>query len=224
MKSKELKSLLNPFRITIVTALLLFICNAGFLFSGEQNPCFQAMGSFLTYDRDLILNGQIWRLITCHLVHWSPEHFFLDVSVFLALGVAFEQRIGHRYWQILFAAGLLISMTLLIFQSGIETYRGISGLINAQIILGTGLYIFDKHSGKITKRLYLSVFCLHLIKTGYEVFFQDSIFSTESLGDLGLFTPLAHVTGVFVALGLLFLRRLEVSASYSNLRIFIQQR
>lgn len=203
MTIRENKSVLSQFKITILTAVVLCCANIGFIFDGAQNAWFQSFCSFMQYDRVLILRGEIWRLLTGHLVHWSPEHFFLDASVFLALGIAFEQKIGRTYGSVLCMAGLVIGLALLLFQTDLIAYRGISGLINTQIILGTGLLVLAPDAGKAARGFYLCIFLAHLIKTAYEIIFGVSIFSTEALGDLGRFTPVAHLVGVLTGLGYL---------------------
>lgn len=216
MTIRECKSILGQFKITILTAVVLCCANIGFIFDGVQNEGFQAFCTFMQYDRALILKGELWRLLTCHLVHWSPEHFYLDASVFLALGITFEQKIDRIYGSVLCMAGLVIGLTLLLFQTDLTTYRGISGLINTQIILGTGLFVFERNPGRALKGFYLSIFFAHLIKTAYEIIFQVSIFSTEVLGDLGRFTPLAHLAGVLVGVGYL----IRIGFSPRKFRIF----
>lgn len=203
MKVQEFKSILSQHRITLFTALALCCANIGLVFDGARSDGFQAFCALMEYDRAQILKGELWRLFTGHLVHWSPEHFYLDASVFLALGIAFESKIGRVYWRALFMAAIIISCSLMLFQKEIATYRGISGLINTQIILGTGLCLFDRSLSRTVKGFYFSIFTAHLLKTACEIIFHASIFSTEALGDLGRFTPMAHLAGVLVGLGYL---------------------
>lgn len=217
MKVQAFKSSFIRFRITILSFIVLCVTNIGFIVDGARNDWFQSLCDFMQYDRILILKGELWRLLTCHLVHWGPQHFYLDVSVFLVLGIAFESKIGHRYGQMLFVSGVVISSALLLFQNDLATYRGISGLINSQIILGTGLCLFDSDMKKLATAFYASVFSVHLLKTVYETIFQVSFFSTETLGRLGLFTPLAHFTGVLVAFCYLLASISPRAKTYYNL-------
>ena len=204
MKEINFKSVLLETRVSIVSAILLSVFNLGFIFEKLGGGWFGSLCAFMEFDRALIFKGELWRVITCHLVHWSPQHFFLDALVCVALGFVFEQRIGPRYFKVLMAAALLISTALIFFQSGLQTYRGISGLINTQFILGVGLFVFDRNNRKFMKGLYVIIFSIHVFKVAYETIHGVSFFSTESLGDMGLFTPLAHLTGALVGFWYLF--------------------
>ncbi|MEE9338293.1 MAG: rhomboid family intramembrane serine protease, partial [Methylococcaceae bacterium] len=44
----------------------------------------------LIYDRALISQGEIWRLLTAHLVHLDSEHLILNLAALLVLGSLLE--------------------------------------------------------------------------------------------------------------------------------------
>jgi hypothetical protein len=48
----------------------------------------------LEYNRTSIANGEIWRLVTGSIVHWTTDHLFWDLLMFVVLGAAIERR-GH---------------------------------------------------------------------------------------------------------------------------------
>jgi rhomboid family GlyGly-CTERM serine protease len=200
MYNKKIISILINTKVSIVSAVLLCLLNTGFIFGNGMNGWFNALCSFMEFDRELILEGEFWRVLTCHLVHWSPEHFFLDGLVFIALGIVFEKKIGPRYWKILMVSAFAVSMALLCFQNNLHAYRGISGLINTQFILGVGLFVFDRNNEKFMKVLYIIIFAIHVFKVVYETINGVSFFNTETLGDMGLFTPLAHLAGAMMGL------------------------
>jgi rhomboid family GlyGly-CTERM serine protease len=200
MSAEAFKATLSQFKITLLTALVLCFCNAGFLLGDTQAPWFRTLNTLMQFDRAAILKGEIWRLFTGHLVHWSAEHFYLDALVFVAQGIVFEPRIGRAYARVLGIAGGAISLSLLLFQSDLAAYRGISGLINTQLVLGTGLFVFDPDLKRSVNAFYLAVLSVHMFKIAYETVFKVPFFVTDALGDMGLFTPLAHLGGVMVGL------------------------
>jgi rhomboid family GlyGly-CTERM serine protease len=202
MNVEAFKASLSQFKITLLSALGLCFFNAGFILGGAQAQWFQSLCAFMEFDRASILKGEIWRLFTCHLVHWSPEHFYLDVLVFIAQGIVFEPKIGRTYAQVLGIAGGAIGLALLL-QSDLAVYRGISGLINTQLVLGTGLFVFDPNLKGSIKGFYMAVLSVHLFKIAYETVLKVPFFVTDALGDMGLFTPLAHLIGVIVGVGYL---------------------
>ncbi|MBI5551285.1 MAG: rhombosortase [Desulfobacterales bacterium] len=200
MSAAAFKATLSQFKITLLTALVLCFFNAGSILGDGQARWFQALNALMEYDRALILKGEIWRLFTGHLVHWSAEHFYLDALVFVAQGIVFEPKIGRAYAQVLGIAGGAIGLALLLLQSDLAAYRGISGLINTQLVLGTGLFVFDPNLKRSIKGFYMAVLSVHMFKIAYETVFKVPFFVTDALGDMGLFTPLAHLGGVMVGL------------------------
>ncbi|MDA8137441.1 MAG: rhombosortase [Desulfobacteraceae bacterium] len=206
MKVEELKDILRQCRITVGLTLVLGLLNLGFWLTGPQNEWYQSLWAFMEYNRERILGAELWRLFTGHWVHWSAEHFLLDALVFLIQGFAFEYKIGRRYGWMLMLSAAVISVALLLFQKELNLYRGVSGLINTQLVLGAGLFVIDPTLKKSVKAIYLSVFSIHLLKIAYETIFRTSFFATDALGHMGAFTPLAHLAGVLVGLGFLLPR------------------
>ncbi len=200
MTFDALKNRLGQFKITLWLGLVLCFINAGFLLGDALAPWFQSLCAWIQFDRTAILRGEIWRLFTGHLVHWSAAHFYLDTSVFIAQGIVFEQKLGRRYTQALTVAAVAISLGLLLFQRDLVAYRGISGLINTQLVLGAGLYVLDPSLKKSLKVIYCAVFGVHLFKIAYETALKVPFFATDTLGDMGGFTPLAHLIGLLVGL------------------------
>ncbi len=204
MNSGNRHSLLRQTRITLVCALFLLLFNTEHILSCAIAGWPGDMASLMQFDRELIFKGEIWRLITCHFVHWSLDHFLLDALVFLALGITFEQNIGRKYLEVLVLSGLMISLSLLFFQWDLDTYRGISGLINTQFLLGTGLFMFNKNLKSHVRYFYTAIFCIHVFKTTFEMLTGSSFFHTNALGQMGAFTPLAHLTGALVGFWFLY--------------------
>ena len=57
---------------------------------------FPSLADRLQYDRSAVVEGQLWRIATCHLTHWSFEHLFWDVTALLFLGFVIEQDKRRR--------------------------------------------------------------------------------------------------------------------------------
>ena len=92
------------------------------------------MGELAQYDRAAIGAGQIWRLLTCHVVHCNWDHLFWDAVVFAGLGVLCERR-GRSAWAACCVlSSVTIPLALMAFQPGITWYRGLSGIDTALFI------------------------------------------------------------------------------------------
>jgi rhomboid family GlyGly-CTERM serine protease len=174
--------------------------------------------ALLEYDRAAILHGQIWRLVTGNLVHWSAEHFWLDVGAFLILGLAYEQSFKRSvvsFSAFVLAISLSIGAALFVLLPDMGRYRGLSGVDSG--IFAAALLIEAAQAGKDHRRwLYLAPAALvFTAKIVFECWTGELFFGTSSLGDLGQPVPLAHATGALTALPVLLMpnRRIDCMGS-----------
>lgn len=85
--------------------------------------------SALAWERGAILHGEVWRLWSGHLVHYSLSHGAADALAFLAMGMLAEPLVGSRRFAAILAGGTLsMSLGLLAFVPALDEYRGASGL------------------------------------------------------------------------------------------------
>jgi rhomboid family GlyGly-CTERM serine protease len=95
----------------------------------------------LEYDRAAIEAGQVWRLLTGHWTHWSPQHLFWDVATFASLGVLSERRSRAAFLACTFAAATAISASLWLFRPDVILYRGLSGIdVGLFTLVVTGMF------------------------------------------------------------------------------------
>jgi len=87
----------------------------------------------LRYERQAVLDGQIWRLLTCHLVHLGWGHLLLN----LAAGGLIAALLGRFARPIaLLPAALGVGLGLVAFSPGVGWYVGLSGVLHG--LLGSG--------------------------------------------------------------------------------------
>ncbi len=92
------------------------------------------ISTLLVYDRQAILAGELWRLLTGHLVHFSGSHLLFNLLGFFP-SAWIARRLGCRHIPLLCAVGALaISGALLLWQPGIAFFGGLSGIVNAVVI------------------------------------------------------------------------------------------
>lgn len=97
---------------------------------------FDAVPELLEFDRHAILAGEIWRLWTCHLVHYSPQHAMIDLATAAAAGAVALPALGWR--RLCLAVALmapLISAGLLLMAPDLAYYRGASGMAVMLVVL-----------------------------------------------------------------------------------------
>lgn len=98
--------------------------------------------ALLEYDRQALLGGQIWRLWTAHLVHYTPRHALIDGAVLLLAGLIAARRLGAARVATALALGApFISLGLLLAVPGCGAYRGASGLaVMLAVLAGATLW------------------------------------------------------------------------------------
>ncbi len=158
---------------------------------------FPQLTSWLQYDRTAILGGEIWRVFTGHITHWSQSHLFWDVLVFMVLAGIAEWFSRRRFLLCMAVSSLVITMLNLVLLPEMIFYRGLSGLDSAMFMLLLAMfYRRNKSIKNRQKMLYALLALLFCGKSAYELATGQTMFVQSS----GLFTPvpLAHLGGALV--------------------------
>jgi rhomboid family GlyGly-CTERM serine protease len=181
------------FRLPWVTLALAAACLGLFAVFGGAPPS-------LVYDRLAVDAGEIWRLVTGHLVHLDPRHLVYNMGALLALGAAYEAAPfgGPRRLTlgVFGLGGVLITATLIVASPATLYYCGLSAILNTlYATLTLGMW------RETRQPLWLLAFAADVAKIGFEAVWGP-IFSS------GLAWPPhigAHVAGLtagcLVALG-----------------------
>ena len=182
---------------TLCLGLAMCALNLGIIASAPDVA--RELVGVLEFDRRAISSGDVWRLFTGSLVHWTPYHFLLDVGTFLIVGLIFERQLGRLYPWMLLASGLAVGASVFLLESDLVFYRGLSGVVSGQFTVG----IFNEILRARNRRqvfLLLPALSVLTVKLIYESATGTMMFATERLGDLGDPLPLAHVAGTLGAL------------------------
>lgn len=89
----------------------------------------------LIYDRLMISQGEIWRLLTAHLVHLDREHLILNLAALLVMGSLLEYFQSKWLLPALITGVLVITAGLWFTMSSLIYYCGFSGVLNTILIL-----------------------------------------------------------------------------------------
>lgn len=137
-----------PASFPLATALLALACLAAGLV--ELAPQF-------AYDRAGILAGEIWRLWTGHLVHFSAQQLVVDVSALLLAGWLVERERGTGFTAGVVLLGMpAISIALLLASPQLHEYRGASGVVVLLALVAT-TSMWMRHPGTRPALLLLGV-------------------------------------------------------------------
>lgn len=149
---------------------------------------------WLEFDRGAIASGQLWRLLTCHWVHWNLSHLAWDVAALAVLGWICERRGRWAAWLTLSVAAKLIPPAVWLLQPGLTAYRGLSGLDAALFVLLAVVLLRERHGagwrGWGPPVLALVTFAA---KVTYELLTGATVFADG--GGTFVPVPLAHAVG-----------------------------
>jgi rhomboid family GlyGly-CTERM serine protease len=157
---------------------------------------FPSLADWLQYDRSAVTEGQLWRIATCHLTHWSLDHLFWDVAALLFLGFVIEQDQRRRLLTCMGLSAVSIPLAVYVCMPELSTYRGLSGIDSAVFMLLAITLLSDSWEQQDWG---WTLVCTALIvgfaaKTGFEFVTGTTLFVDATAAEM-LPVPLAHVIG-----------------------------
>lgn len=84
----------------------------------------------LVYDREAIIHGELWRLLTGHLVHSDTEHAFWDILALVLIGTLLERRGLSRIVKATGAGLITVNAWLMWGLPELTYYCGLSGVLH----------------------------------------------------------------------------------------------
>lgn len=155
----------------------------------------------LRYEREAIVGGEYWRLMTGHLVHLGWGHLLLNLAGLALLWALFAS--GYTLWRwlviVLFSIAC-IDAGFLLFEPQLRWYVGLSGVLHGVMAAGTLAWLRNRERGAWVLAAFL------VGKLAWEYFAGPMPFSAESAG--GAVIVQAHLYGALGgALGAVIIRR-----------------
>lgn len=119
--------------------------------------------NFGVNQRNLVLGGEYWRLITYQFIHGSKSHLFFNMYALVYLGLMIENKLGwKKYLFIYLMSGVCGGLVSLIFhQEGVM--MGASGAIMGLYGAFIALLITKSFERKATKALLASTLIVSLL-------------------------------------------------------------
>jgi len=150
----------------------------------------------------------LWRMFTCHFVHWSAEHLFYD-------GICFAIIVAMlSFWKTLVCmvlSSVTIAVTVTLAYPDMTAYGGLSG-INCALFTLWALQLAEnfKTIGAMALTAIVTKTLLE-IKVGHTFFVTDTFIPAD----------MAHVTGIVtgVICGICrkhFLKMIDIAINYSK--------
>lgn len=155
-------------------------------------------GERLEFRAAEVAAGEVWRVLTCHFVHWNTSHLLWDLVAFAILGMRCE-RLGWRTtWQVAGLAALAIPLAVALVQPDLRAYRGLSGLDSALFVLLALRLVADRGRAKMERALPSLALVGFGLKVAYEAHAGQTLFAEAGAAFVPV--PLAHLVGALVAL------------------------
>ncbi len=148
----------------------------------------------LVFDKTAILNGEIWRFVTGHFVHYNFSHLFWDLIAFIFIGSVIECKEPRHLLPSFFIGCLIVSLWLFVGEQSLASYCGLSGALNTLVVVAVMI-----QWNSTREKIYLSVLVFTLLKIIFEFIHHQTIFT----GFAAMAVPSSHAAG-FVA-GVLYL-------------------
>jgi rhomboid family GlyGly-CTERM serine protease len=91
----------------------------------------------LRYERQAVLTGDFWRLVTGHLVHGSPRHLLLNVAALVGAGLLLARDYSPAAWLLVLTGSLAsIDVAFVFWEPQIQWYVGFSGVLHGVVAAG----------------------------------------------------------------------------------------
>jgi rhomboid family GlyGly-CTERM serine protease len=186
MDDKKVKGMRLPFPIFTI---LIIVASVIASFSPE-------IGAVFILDRSALARGEVWRLLTAHLVHFTPLHFAYNMLAFGLAGWIIEKKSYPGFGALCLLMAVFISFLMLIFEPAMAYYGGLSGIACGSIFY-CGL--MGLREQRAWRRICLTVVLVVPVKVLLEIYNGASILPYWGQGQF-VTIPISHVTGLLVAL------------------------
>jgi len=153
------------------------------------------LADLFVYDRYGVLDGQVWRLVTAPLVHFSASHLFWNLLVFTVAGCVTELSGYRRFEFVCLPAVVLPGLLFLAIDPDLHRYGGLSALAIAATAY---LCLCRAQQTRGGRGLWIAILALLLAKILVECVIGEPIFA-QSAGVFFRNLPAAHAVGVAAA-------------------------
>lgn len=91
----------------------------------------------LRYERDAVGDGQLWRLLSGHLVHLGPQHLLLNLIGLILVWVLVGGYLSAPHWFL--ALGVIVAgidLGFWVLRPTLDWYVGLSGVLHGLLLTG----------------------------------------------------------------------------------------
>ena len=181
-KTGEILPLKSGHVLLLLAALLILISFGG-------SPYREMM----RYQRDAVLAGEVWRMLSASFVHLNRSHTLMNVAALVIIWGLFGGRFANRAWAVItLSCAFGVSLGVLLFDPEISGYVGLSGILHGLL---TATAMADWRTSRRTALVVLSLVSGKLL---WEQLLGPLPGSTETAG--GTIVVDAHLYGAVTGL------------------------
>jgi rhomboid family GlyGly-CTERM serine protease len=148
--------------------------------------------AWLRYERASVLDGEVWRLLTGHLVHADGSHLLWNVLGLVLVFALFTGEYSAREWlAITLGSTAAIDLGFLALEPQIAWYVGLSGVLHGLMAAGLAAWLRVRRDP-----LTVSVAVLFIAKLVWEHLRGPLPFTAETLT-----VPVVHEAHSYGAIG-----------------------
>jgi rhomboid family GlyGly-CTERM serine protease len=140
------------------------------------------------YEREAVENGELWRLVSGHLVHLGFGHLWPNLAALAVIGALFEGVFRNAdWWRLSIVSAAAIDLGLYLFEPSVLWYVGLSGVLHGLVAAGALALLVQKQALGAVLALGLAA------KLAFEQIVGPVPFTAQSVG--GPVVVAAHLYG-----------------------------
>ncbi|MBU2892996.1 rhombosortase [Colwellia sp. D2M02] len=123
------------------------------------------LSEYFVYQRQLISQGEVWRLLSGHFFHTNGYHLLLNIMALLLLSLLHSKFYTIKRYSLLFLfCAVFCSLALYLFEPSLIQYVGLSGVLHGVFAWGA---LMDVRHGDKTGYLLLSGVMVKILHEQY---------------------------------------------------------
>ena len=177
------------------------------------------LSDVFVYDRQGILNGEIWRIATAALVHFSASHMAWNLVALVAVGGAVEMFGFKGLWALFGFTSIATGLFYVTCLPELAHYGGLSGFATGTVVF----FCLCSLERSKSNGIWYSILMLTLVKILFEIYSSTAAFMSTP-GTTVSILPSAHIFGYLGAVAVYWYHRSRRRDDAQTSRMFSPQR